>query len=153
MEFIQSTLFSNIIAVIALLLAISSFVYSYISNRPSIEISDYDFDPLEFDNLICFGFVIANTSSKTIIVKEIRIINSKNEQLEHIEVEAPNEEWLKYPGSIFSPYNSYILERPEIIIPNGHTEFSYHLREKPITIDIITDKRINGFSKKIKFNL
>lgn len=38
MEFIQSTLFSNIIAAIALLLAIASFIYTYMSNRPSVEI-------------------------------------------------------------------------------------------------------------------
>ena len=47
MEFIQSTLFSNIIAVIALLVAIASFVYAYMSNRPSIKISEFYTDQLD----------------------------------------------------------------------------------------------------------
>lgn len=152
MEFIQSTLFSNIIAVIALLVAIASFIYAYMSNRPSVEISDYHVKILKFDNLINFSFVLANTSSKTIVVKEIKLINNNGDFLEHIDVEPPKDEWLKYPNPSFSPYNTYILERPETFIPNAKLEFSYHLNEQPITVEIITDKRIKGFSKKRKFN-
>lgn len=152
MEFIQSTLFSNIIAVIALLVAIASFVYAYMNNRPTIELSDYNVKPLDFDNLQCFSFILANTSSKTIVVKEIRLINSKGEQIEHIEVEPPKNEWLKYPNPSFSPYNTYVLERPETFIPNAKIEFSYHLNETPTIVQITTDKRINGCSKKREFN-
>ncbi|WP_368868124.1 hypothetical protein [Staphylococcus haemolyticus] len=152
MEFIQSTLFSNIIAVIALLVAIASFVYAYMNNRPSIEISDYHVAPLDFDNLICFSFVIANTSTKSIVVKEIRLINSKGEQMKHIEVEPSNDEWLKYSNPTFSPYNTYVLERPEMFIPNAKLEFSYHLNEQPTTVEIVADKRINRFSKIRRFN-
>lgn len=152
MEFIQSTLFSNIIAVIALLVAITSFVYAYMSNRPSIEISDFDVEPLDFDNLQCFSFILANTSSKTIVVKKIRLINNKGKQIEHIEVETPKDEWLKYPNPSFSPYDTYVLERPEIFIPNAKIEFSYHLKEQPKFVEIVTDKRICYFSKKRKFN-
>lgn len=152
MEFIQSTLFSNIIAVIALLVAIVSFIYAYMSNRPSIEISDFHVKILKIDNLINFSFVLANTSSKTIVVKEIKLINNNGDFLEHIDVEPPKNEWLKYPNPSFSPYNTYILERPETFIPNAKLEFSYHLNEQPITVEIITDKRIKGFSQKRKFN-
>ena len=71
MEFIQSTLFSNIIAVIALLVAIASFLYAYLSNRPSIEISDFYTDQLDNENnLIKCGFVIANVSPKQLPLKK-----------------------------------------------------------------------------------
>lgn len=72
MEFIQSTLFSNIIAVIALLVAIASFVYAYLSNRPSIEISEFYTDQLDNENEpIKFGFVLANVSPKQSLLKKL----------------------------------------------------------------------------------
>ncbi|AXZ23733.1 hypothetical protein RIU93_03805 [Staphylococcus warneri] len=152
MEFVQSTLFSNIIAVIALLVAIGSFVYTFMNNRPSIEISDYDVCELENENLIQFSFILANTSSKTTVVNGIRLIDSKGNQMEHIHVKTPKDEYLKYPNPSFSPYNSYVFKRPETFIPNAKLEFSYHLNEKPAKVEIITDKRIKGFSKNRKFN-
>ena len=153
MEFVQSTLFSNIIAVIALLVAIGSFVYTFMSNRPSIEMSDYYLDELyNNDNQIKFGIILANTSSKTIVVKEIRLINGKGVELSHLNIETPKNDYLKYRDPYSSPYSCYPLQKPEVFIPNAKLEFSYHLNEKPAKVEIITDKRIKGFSKKRNFN-
>ncbi|MEX6366496.1 hypothetical protein AB6F05_12865 [Staphylococcus haemolyticus] len=153
MEFIQSTLFSNIIAVIALLVAIASFVYAYMSNRPSIKISEFYTDQLDNESEpIKFGFVLANVSPKTITVKEINLLDSSNKKLENIHVQAPEDDWKKYPNPSFSPYDTYVLERPEIFIPNAKIEFSYHLKEQPKVVEIVTDKHIYYFSKKRKFN-
>lgn len=153
MEFIQSTLFSNIIAVIALLVAIASFLYAYLSNRPSIEISDFYTEQLDDENdLIKCGFVLANVSPKTITVKKINLFNSSNMKLDNIHVQAPEDDWKKYPNPLSSPYNCYPFEENEIFIPSATIEFSYHLKEKPKTIEIVTNKRIWHFSKKRRFN-
>lgn len=153
MEFIQSTLFSNIIAVIALLVAIASFLYAYLSNRPSIEISDFYTEKLDNENnLIKCGFVIANVSPKTITVKEINLFDSSNMKLDNIRVQAPDDDWKKYPNHLFSPYNCYPFDNNEIFIPNATIEFSYHLKEKPKVIEIITNKHVWYFSKKRQFN-
>lgn len=153
MEFIQSTLFSNIIAVIALLVAIASFVYAYMSNRPSIEISDLYTDQLDNENEpIKFGFVLANVSPKTITVKEINLLDSSNKKLENIHVQVPEDDWKKYPNPFSSPYSCSPFTENEIFIPNAKIEFSYHLKEKPKVIEIVTNKRIWYLSKKRRFN-
>lgn len=153
MEFIQSTLFSNIIAVIALLVAIASFVYAYLSNRPSIEISDLYTDQLDNENEpIKFVFVLANVSPKTITVKEINLLDSSNKKLENIHVQVPEDDWKKYPNPFASPYSCSPFTEIEIFIPNAKIEFSYHLKEKPKVVEIVTDKRIWYFSKKRQFN-
>ena len=153
MEFIQSTLFSNIIAVIALLVAIASFLYAYLSNRPSIEISDFYIDQIDNENnLIKCGFVLANVSPKTITVKEINLFDSDNMNLDNIHIQAPEDDWKKYPNSFASPYSCSPFTENEIFIPNAKIEFSYHLKEKPKVVEIVTDKRIWYFSKKRRFN-
>lgn len=153
MEFIQSTLFSNIIAVIALLVAIASFLYAYLSNRPSIEISDFYTDQLDNENnLIKCGFVIANVSPKTITVKEINLFDSDNMKLDNIHIQSPKDAYMRYPNPLTSPYSCCPFDENEIFIPNATIEFSYHLKEKPKAIEIVANKRIWYFSKKRKFN-
>lgn len=153
MEFIQSTLFSNIIAVIALLVAIASFLYAYLSNRPSIEISDFYTDQLDNENnLIKCGFFLANVSPKTITVKEINLFDSDNMKLDNIHIQSPKDAHMRYPNPLTSPYSCCPFDENEIFIPNATIEFSYHLKEKPKAIEIVANKRIWYLSKKRRFN-
>ena len=81
-------------------------VYAYLSNRPSIEISDLYTDQLDNENEpIKFGFVLANVSPKTITVKEINLLDSSNKKLENIHVQVPEDDWKKYPNPFASPYS------------------------------------------------
>ncbi|MCO0860514.1 hypothetical protein [Staphylococcus pasteuri] len=152
MDFFQSTLFSNIIALVALIIAIVSFIYTFIVNRPHIDLSDHDVEDLEYhSDLIKFSFILCNTSSTTIVFKEINLYSNEGAKLLHNEVKPPEKEWLKYPNPLFSPYNSYQFRTKETFIPEAKIEFSYYLTDKPKVIEINTNKLINGFSHKQKF--
>ena len=152
MDFFQSTLFSNIIALVALIIAIASFIYTFIVNRPQIDLSDHDVEDLEYHrDLIKFSFILCNTSSTAIVVKGINLYSDKGIKLLHQEVKTPEKEWLKYPNPLFSPYSSNPFNKNETFIPEAKIEFSYHLTDKPKVIEIEANKLIKGFSRKQKF--
>ena len=73
-------------------------------------------------------------------------------KLDNIHIQSPKDAYMRYPNPLSSPYSCCPFEKNEIFIPNATIEFSYHLKEKPKTIEIVANKGIWYLSNKRRFN-
>ncbi|MTV23046.1 hypothetical protein [Staphylococcus delphini] len=148
MEFIQSTLFSNVVAFLALGLSAYSIFYTRSQNKFSFVISDLN---LYYENnFVELNFVVANDSSKTHTLEELIFLDENKNVLTPINVVLESDEYSSL--GIYNP--SYLhalidrqLDKPEVMIANSSSEFLYKFESAPAFIKIVSNQRINKFKK------
>ncbi|HHV6154509.1 TPA: hypothetical protein ACULZ4_002712 [Staphylococcus aureus] len=148
MEFIQSTLFSNVVAFLALGLSAYSIFYTRSQNKFSFVISDLNF--YYENNFVELNFVVANDSSRTHTLEELIFLDKNKNVLTPINVVLESDEY-----SSLGIYNlSYLhapidkqLDKPEVMIANSSSEFLYKFELEPAFIKIVSNQRINKLKK------
>ncbi|EZY60321.1 hypothetical protein V060_02636 [Staphylococcus aureus R0294] len=138
MEFIQSNLFSNAVAFLALALSTYSIFYTRSQNKFSFVISGLDI--YYENNSVELNFVVANNSTRTHVLEKIIFLDKNN----HVLLPIDSNDW-------YNPLNFELLigqlEKPELMLPNATLEFSYNFESVPAFIKIVSNQRINKFKK------
>ncbi|WP_105995740.1 hypothetical protein [Staphylococcus agnetis] len=153
MEFFQSTLFSNIVALLALATALYSIYYTRSQNKYSFSISDVYIE--NFDEFIEINLVVANDSPKTHTLENLLFLDDNKNEIKCIDLPPPKPLYssLEIMGfdylddSISSSVSSGKLKKPEVMLPYKHLEFSYNLVTMPKYIKVVSNKRINKIYK------
>lgn len=155
MEFIQSSLFSNIIAFLALITSIASIWYTHSQNRYKFSVSDLVIHPIK--DYVELNIVIANVSPKSHVLEKIIFLDENMNSIRSVFVDKSELEYLKdgtfNPKYFNNPLNDISiigeLNRPEVVLPFAKLEFSYTFETTPKYIKIVSNKRINKFKKYI----
>lgn len=179
MNFSSNISIDTIIGLIALILAICSAIYTWNSNRYSIELSNLSTRYTMEQNII--EFTIINTSNRPIRVQEVKIMKSLKEihdngfepvEYDRLINEQNAEKWrvdhtqsimgITFPSPELNPYmmnndflSSFYESEPFLtevfLLPSESKIFSYYVNELPNKIVITTDKRIYHFKKQKSF--
>lgn len=148
MEFIQSTLFSNVVAFLALGLSAYSIFYTRSQNKFSFVISDLNF--YYENNFVELNFVVANDSSRTHTLEELIFLDKNNNVLTPINVVLESDEYsslgIYNPSYLHAPIDKQ-LDKPEVMIANSSSEFLYKFELEPAFIKIVSNQRINKLKK------
>lgn len=158
-----------IIGITALIISVISFVYTWFSNRYSIEILFTEFEKTREHNFVYFE--VANTSTRTIIIENIKLFLDSAELLdngfdpeeyeEHLkESSTQNFDPLSISSVPSSMNNVYLIDNSEFshnftssvqIAPGTSEAFSYYLDEIPNKISVTANKQIGKMSKEKSF--
>ncbi|SUL42823.1 phage protein [Staphylococcus aureus] len=148
MEFIQSTLFSNVVAFLALGLSAYSIFYTRSQNKFSFVISDLNF--YYENNFVELNFVVANDSSRTHTLEELIFLDKNKNVLTPINVVLESYEYsslgIYNPSYLHAPIDKQ-LDKPEVMIANSSSEFLYKFELEPAFIKIVSNQRINKLKK------
>ncbi|AAX92033.1 hypothetical protein [Staphylococcus aureus] len=148
MEFIQSTLFSNVVAFLALGLSAYSIFYTRSQNKFGFVISDLNF--YYENNFVELNFVVANDSSRTHTLEELIFLDKNKNVLTPINVVLESNEYssldIYNPSYLHAPIDKQ-LDKPEVMIANSSSEFLYKFELEPAFIKIVSNQRINKFKK------
>ena len=148
MEFIQSTLFSNVVAFLALGLSAYSIFYTRSQNKFSFVISDLNF--YYENNFVELNFVVANDSSRTHTLEELIFLDKNKNVLTPISVVLESDEYsslgIYNPSYLHAPIDKQ-LDKPEVMIANSSSEFLYKFELEPAYIKIVSNQRINKLKK------
>lgn len=148
MEFIQSTLFSNVVAFLALGLSAYSIFYTRSQNKFSFVISDLNF--YYENNFVELNFVVANDSSRTHTLEELIFLDKNKNVLTSINVVLESDEYsslgIYNPSYLHAPIDKQ-LDKPEVMIANSSSEFLYKFELEPAFIKIVSNQRINKLKK------
>ncbi|HDA2601170.1 TPA: hypothetical protein PPP64_000912 [Staphylococcus aureus] len=148
MEFIQSTLFSNVVAFLALGLSAYSIFYTRSQNKFSFVISDLNF--YYENNFVELNFVVANDSSRTYTLEELIFLDKNKNVLTPINVVLESDEYsslgIYNPSYLHAPIDKQ-LDKPEVMIANSSSEFLYKFELEPEFIKIVSNQRINKLKK------
>ncbi|HDD7482624.1 TPA: hypothetical protein PBK97_002842 [Staphylococcus aureus] len=148
MEFIQSTLFSNVVAFLALGLSAYSILYTHSQNEFSFVISDLNF--YYENNFVELNFVVANDSSRTHTLEELIFLDKNKNVLTPINVVLESDEYsslgIYNPSYLHAPIDKQ-LDKPEVMIANSSSEFLYKFELEPAFIKIVSNQRINKLKK------
>ncbi|HEK6788361.1 TPA: hypothetical protein SPC33_001744 [Staphylococcus aureus] len=148
MEFIQSTLFSNVVAFLALGLSAYSNFYTRSQNKFSFVISDLNF--YYENNFVELNFVVANDSSRTHTLEELIFLDKNKNVLTPINVVLESDEYsslgIYNPSYLHAPIDKQ-LDKPEVMIANSSSEFLYKFELEPAFIKIVSNQRINKLKK------
>ncbi|HEI7888201.1 TPA: hypothetical protein SK974_001810 [Staphylococcus aureus] len=148
MEFIQSTLFSNVVAFLALGLSAYSIFYTRSQNKFSFVISDLNF--YYENNFVELNFVVANDSSRTNTLEELIFLDKNKNVLTPINVVLESDEYsslgIYNPSYLHAPIDKQ-LDKPEVMIANSSSEFLYKFELEPAFIKIVSNQRINKLKK------
>lgn len=148
MEFIQSTLFSNVVAFLALGLSAYSIFYTRSQNKFSFVISDLNF--YYENNFVELNFVVANDSSRTHTLEELIFLDKNKNVLTPINVVLESDEYsslgIYNPSYLHAPIDKQ-LDKPEVMIANLSSEFLYKFELEPAFIKIVSNQRINKLKK------
>lgn len=138
--------FETLISLIALVVAIASFLYTWHFNRYSIFLDSRIRENV--DGQKYYSFVISNCSSRALVINDVELLNSKNQQLQD------NGFVFAEPGDIYSSsdWNSEPFNNPVTLLPYSNTAFSYYLDEYPSTIKVSTNHRIDKLHYSQTFN-
>ena len=133
MEFIQSTLFSNVVAFLALGLSAYSIFYTRSQNK-----------------FVELNFVVANDSSRTHTLEELIFLDKNKNVLTPINVVLESDEYsslgIYNPSYLHAPIDKQ-LDKPEVMIANSSSEFLYKFELEPAFIKIVSNQRINKLKK------
>ncbi|HEH8067199.1 TPA: hypothetical protein SH143_002703 [Staphylococcus aureus] len=148
MEFIQSTLFSNVVAFLALGLSAYSIFYTRSQNKFSFVISDLNF--YYENNFVELNFVVANDSPRTHTLEELIFLDKNKNVLTPINVVLESDEYsslgIYNPSYLHAPIDKQ-LDKPEVMIANSSSEFLYKFELEPAFIKIVSNQRINKLKK------
>ncbi|WP_248315072.1 hypothetical protein [Staphylococcus aureus] len=148
MEFIQSTLFSNVVAFLALGLSAYSIFYTRSQNKFSFVISDLNF--YYENNFVELNFVVANDSSRTHTLEELIFLDKNKNVLTPINAVLESDEYsslgIYNPSYLHAPIDKQ-LDKPEVMIANSSSEFLYKFELEPAFIKIVSNQRINKLKK------
>ena len=148
MEFIQSTLFSNVVAFLALGLSAYSIFYTRSQNKFSFVISDLNF--YYENNFVELNFVVANDSSRTHTLEVLIFLDKNKNVLTPINVVLESDEYsslgIYNPSYLHAPIDKQ-LDKPEVMIANSSSEFLYKFELEPAFIKIVSNQRINKLKK------
>ncbi|UXR31861.1 hypothetical protein [Staphylococcus simulans] len=155
MEFFQSSLFSNVIAFLALAASIYSIFYTHSQNKLRFSVTSIFVD--EKDSYIDFSIVIVNNSQSSQVLKDLVFLDENFNAINPLKVE-PEESNIEddsiFNPEIFSNLSERLflhdqLNKPELMLPNIPQEFSYSFYTVPKYIKIISNERINKFHKYV----
>lgn len=149
MEFIQSTMFSNIIAIIALLCSFWSIRYTYKQNRYELIVSSFTSEKF-IDIPLYFCFDIVNPSNKGISINKLELIKN-NEVIHDLNFKPTYELTKKFPNADNSPLNRKNLRTKTYLAPYSKEMYRYHLSTLPDSIQVHADKRFYRFKKSKLF--
>ncbi|MEM1455729.1 hypothetical protein AAHB45_02315 [Pediococcus pentosaceus] len=158
-----------IIGITALIISVIAFVYTWLSNRYSIEILSTEFEKTREHNFVYFE--VANTSTRTIIIENIRLfIDSTELEDNGFDPEEYEEHLKETSAQNFNPFsvssmpssmnNVYLIDNSEFshnfvssvqIAPGTSESFSYYLNEIPNKISITANKQIGKMGKEKSF--
>ncbi|PNZ26155.1 hypothetical protein CD122_08675 [Staphylococcus rostri] len=146
MEFFQSVLVSNVIALLAFAASIYSIIYTRSQNKFHFAVTDMSVD--KKDGYIDFSFAVVNDSPKSHFLKDLIFLDENLNVMKHIEVE-PIES-----SDLFSSLSDQILidgqlNNPELILPNNFERFSYNFYTVPKYVKIVSNERIDKFRKYV----
>ncbi|PTH70876.1 hypothetical protein BU586_02000 [Staphylococcus agnetis] len=155
MEFFQSTLFSNIVALLAFSTALYSIYYTRSQNKYSFAVSDIYVE--KFDGFVDLSIFIANDSPKTHTLENLVFLDENKNEIKSLELPPPKPLYSSLENMSFdyldNPINSSVtpgkLKKPEVMLPYKHLEFSYNLVTMPKYIKVISNKRINKIHKYV----
>ncbi|MBF0758193.1 hypothetical protein E4T91_05470 [Ligilactobacillus murinus] len=128
----------TIIALLALLVALASFIYTWSFNRFKISISDIDITKFDGENF--FAFSINNHSPRAVNITHVELISASGKIIFDNGFEPFSH--MTNPYYISDPFESNI-----VIFPNNSNIFSYYLNEYPKCIKIYSDERIHNHKK------
>ncbi|HAR6276281.1 hypothetical protein [Staphylococcus pseudintermedius] len=149
MTFIQSTLFSNTLASLALLCSIWSLIYTYKQNKYQITVSNFTAE--KFKNIpLFFCFDIINSSTKGIRIKKVELIKN-GKTLHDLQFNAPTRLTRMFPTPSKSPLYSKTFKTESFFAPQSSDRYKYHLNEIPDSIRIFADKPFYRFRKNKLF--
>lgn len=158
-----------IIGITALIISVVAFVYTWLSNRYSIEILSTEFEKNREHNFVYFE--VTNTSTRTIIIENIKLFLDSAELLDNGFDPEEYEEHLKESSTQnFDPLsissippnmnNIYLIDNSEFshnftssvqIAPGTSESFSYYLDKIPNKISVTANKQIGRMSKEKSF--
>ncbi|MGX7387592.1 hypothetical protein ACWOF5_05020 [Carnobacterium divergens] len=169
----------TIIALIALLLAIASAIYTWISNQYSITLIGLSKDISRGETKV--QFTVVNTSPKPLVITNIELFFNKNKitdnnfdpikydkninKIKAKEYEEQNKISLPFGGEISTGFNPYNLNldtsaysdtsnnfEDDVFLPaSDKVTFSYFVDEIPNIIVVSTNHKINHFKKNKLF--
>lgn len=155
MEIFQSTLFSNIIAILALSVAIYSIFYTRSQNRFHFTVSDIEIE--KTDGYIELNIVIVNDSQKSQVLKDLIFLDENHKVMSHFDIDTSEPKYLDN-GVINVRHSDYLtknlylkdqFQNPEFMLPNSTVEYSYNFHLVPRYIKIVSNERISKFRKHI----
>lgn len=128
----------TVIALLALLVALSSFIYTWSFNKFKLSISDIDITKFDGENF--FAFSINNHSPRAVDITHVELISASGKVIfdNGFEPLGP----MIDPYYISDPFKSNI-----VIFPNNSSTLSYYLDEYPKCIKIYSDERIHNHKK------
>lgn len=148
-SFLSSNEMSNIISVLALLVALYSVWYTRRFNRPRIVIEDADSDGA-FDHPL-IEFKILNISNTPIVIRSIIFSIDGRTIFPINDYEGPEE-------SVYDPVldaEPLMLEGETTMLPNSEDEYRYYFKDigNEVTITVETNRMLSIFSKSKSFVL
>ncbi|HHW9784413.1 phage protein [Staphylococcus aureus] len=149
MEFIQSTLFSNIIAGVALLCSFWSIRYTYKQNRYDLVISGFTSE--KFVGIpLYFCFDILNPSSKGIHINKLELIKD-GKVISDLSFKPTTKLKARYPKPDKSPLYRKNLNTKTFLAPYSKETYKYHLPTIPDSIGLYADERFYRLKKSKLF--
>lgn len=179
MEFTFTFTTDTVIALIALVLAVGSSLYTWYANRYSIELFHAEKEII-YDNIL-ISFSVANTSSRPIRIKSIKLLSDSTEiEDNHFDPIAYEKKLLKLKAEKYDQerskrvfgdtylnigINPYSLElttpsftttsdnfsKEVFLLPSEECSFSYFVNEVPSEVIVNTNQKINRFKNKKSF--
>ncbi|HHU6749334.1 TPA: hypothetical protein ACUI23_000004 [Staphylococcus pseudintermedius] len=155
MEFFQSSLFSNVVAFLALATSVYSIFYTHSQNKFQFSVTSIFVD--EKNSYIDFSIVIVNNSQSSQVLKDLKFLDANYNVMNPLEVntgESKTEDDSIFNLEIFSNLSERLLlndqlNKPELMLPNIPQEFTYTFNTVPKYIKIVSNKRINKFRKYV----
>lgn len=153
----------TLIAIIALVLAVVSFVYTWYTNdRYSIEVTECCKQLLYEQNFI--SFEIANTSSRSLSITSVNlhrgykpITDNGFDPMKYGDEQFDKLDSLSQQFVATNYFSTYALNESEnfhktvLLLPNEKTELSYYVDEIPNSIEVSCNKKIHCFKNKKLF--
>lgn len=138
--------FETLISLIALIVAIASFIYTWHFNRYSITVDSQYRDVIE--GQLYYSFAVNNTSGRSLTIKNVELFDKSNCLItDNGFVFAEDGDPERNPA-----FNSDPFIESFVLMPYSNVEFSYYVDAKPSKIKIITDHKINRFHQSQTFN-
>lgn len=158
-----------VIGLVALIVSIIAFVYTWLSNRYSIAILSTEFEETREHNLV--SFEVANTSTRTILIENVKLFRDSMELSDNgFDPESYEEHLRKESIKNFDPFDvssmsssantplfisetefSHNFLSPVQIAPGASESFSYYLDEIPNKISVTANKHIEKMKNEKLF--
>lgn len=138
--------FETLISLIALVVAIASFLYTWHFNRYSITVDSRYKDAIE--GQLYYSFVVNNTSGRSLTINNVELFNKDDHLIaDNGFVFARDGDLERNPA-----FNSDPFTESFVLMPYSDIEFSYYLDERPSKIKVTTDHKIDKFHQFQTFN-